>query len=325
MTEIDSTTRSSPQIGDSSEDRDDMATAAAVISSSGSERCLREVLGLNDFGLALFSPINDELLPLRSNFGDHFALKGDDASESSPRDVFLGDRRQSISSFQSIDSSVCEAIEEEEDVGTCDIPVQLELPEDPSEFSYAPPILSRDMLQQVVDEALPSNLQMYTTWKRLFSINMHGDCVSTMLDRCQSFRHTLLVVRTSKGRVLGGFASEPWKFRAGSDKCSYYGTGASFLFSDFPEKTHGKLTFYKWVGANDYCQLCDTDAGRIALGGGGNFGLVIQDNFLKGSTGPCVTFDNPSLVPGIDGSFDIVEFEVYGIVPLMETVHFREQ
>jgi hypothetical protein len=75
---------------------------------------------------------------------------------------------------------------------------------------------------------------------------------------------------------------------------------------------------------NDYCQLCDIQAGRIALGGGGNFGLVLQDNFMRGSSGPCATFENACLVSG-RGGFDVVEFEVYGIVPLMETVNFRRQ
>ena len=307
---ITMTTRKTPEIVeyDSSSDLDEMPTSA-------NERSLRELLGLEDIGLALFSPISDELLPLRPCLNEQLAEydKDDYTSDSSPRDVFFGDLHHSLSP------------KNEEEFDSQRRPVQIEPPHDPTELLYAPPILSEEMLQQVVDEALPSNLQMYSTWKRLFSINLHGDCVSTMLNQCKSFRHTMIVLKTSQGTLLGGFASEPWKVRAGFNKCSYYGTGASFLFSDYPGEPGRRFSFYKWVGANDYCQLCDTDTGRIALGGGGNFGLVIEDNFLKGSTGPCDTFDNPSLVPGFDGTFDILEFEVYGIVPLMQTSHFRAQ
>lgn len=290
------------------------------IPSSQSERSLRELLGLEDLGLTLFSPLDEERFPIRaSHLSDKTKLRDgeDDCSDSSPRDVFLGDLQ--------ISSSLSDVLAEEDNLESHALPVHIEPPEDPAELAFAPQIISEAMLQHIVDEALPSNLQMCTTWKRLFSINLHGDCVATMLSKCKSFRHTLLVVKTSNGTLLGGFASEVWKNQGGFDRCSYYGTGASFLFSNFPQRQDGKLSFYKWVGVNDYCQLCDVQAGRLALGGGGNFGLVIQDNFTKGSTGPCATFDNPSLVPGIDRSFDIVEFEVYGIVPLMDTIHFREQ
>jgi hypothetical protein len=300
-------------------------STSSTIPSTRSERSLRELLGLEDIGLTLFSPLDEELLPIRPiHLSNNMKLQDeeDDCSDSSPRDVFLGDLH--VSSASSGDQG--DSFQEEDNLGCHSLPVQIEPPEDHAELAFAPPIISEEMLQQIVDEALPSNLQMYSTWKRLFSINLHGDCVSTMLNKCKSFRHTLLVVKTSKGTILGGFASEVWKKRGGGfDRSSYYGTGASFLFSDFPANAEGKLAFYKWSGANDYTQLCDVRAGRLALGGGGNFGLVVQDSFMKGSTGPCATFNNPSLVPGLDGTFDIVEFEVYGIVPLMETIHFRDQ
>lgn len=295
------------------------------IPMSASERLLREKLGLGDLGVTLFVPIDEELFPIR-HFEQREHLDDDDnkyeydqSSNSSSRDDLLDDL-----------PSLSETLSENGDVSCplCDhdsIPVYIEPPDDPTELLYAPRILSEEMLQQIVNEALPFNLQLFTTWKRLFSINVHGDCLSTMLNQCKSFRYTLLIVKTSEGNIVGGFASEPWETAATVGKCAYYGRGASFVFSDFPEKPNQQLNFYKWVGANDYCQLLDVSAGRLALGGGGDFGLVIDHNFQKGSTGPCATFANPSLVPGIGGSFDVVEFEVYGIVPLMETIHFREQ
>lgn len=296
--------------------------------SSTSERSLREKLGLGELGLALFVPIDEDMFPIKT-LKQH-ELSVDDKEdcysdcESSPRDEFLEELQ--------VDDVLPPDEEKSEESSSFDSyvfdtspTVVIEPPDDPSELVFAPRIISEKVLQQVMKEALPNNLQMFTTWKRIFSISLHGDSIATLLDRCKSFRYTLLVVKTADDHILGGFASEPWGARANVTNRTYYGNGASFLFSNFPDQPDGRLSFYKWVGANDYCQICDVCTGRLALGGGGNFGLIIDSNFLKGSTGPCATFDNPSLVPGFDGSFDIDEFEVYGIVPLMETIHFRDQ
>lgn len=295
--------------------------------SSTSERSLREKLGLGDLGLALFVPIDEEMFPIKNlEQREHSVDEKEDCysdCESVPRDVFLEDFQ--VEDVLPHEEQKCESTSPETYEFDTLPTVIIEPPDDPSELVFAPRIISEKELQQIMTEALPTNLQMFTTWKRLFSINLHGDSIATLLDRCKSFRYTLLVVKTADGYILGGFASEPWGARANITNCTYYGTGASFLFSNYPDQPDGRLSFYKWVGANDYCQLCDVSTGRLALGGGGNFGLIIDNNFLQGSTGPCATFENPSLVPAFGGSFDIVEFEVYGIVPLMETIHFRDQ
>jgi TLD len=283
------------------------------------KKALREKLGFDDWGVALFSPIHEDLLvPPRPSTEIMDPLCRQDKEEK--------DNKPSLSQRDGLpvelDFSSSSIFEDE---GDChDLPpVRIELPLVQADLLHAPQIISEAMLQQLVQDAVPSSLQVSTTWKRLFSISLHGDCVSSMLNRCALFRHSLIVVKTMCGTILGGFASEPWSARACLDKTRYYGNGSSFLFSSSPQRHDGKLNIYKWVGANDYCQLCDIPAGRIALGGGGNFGLVLQDNFLRGSSGPCATFENPSLVPG-RGSFDVVEFEVYGIVPLAQTAHFRQ-
>jgi hypothetical protein len=182
-------------------------------------------------------------------------------------------------------------------------PVQRETPEDPTVLIEAPPILDIESLQEIVDRALPRSLRIYK-WKRIFSIAMDGDLLLTMLDKCSTYKHTLLVFRTTYGHVLGGFASEKWQAQDGYTKRrSYFGTGTCFLFSSHPidpDPSHG-FTFYKWSGVNDYCQICDTDSGKIAMGGGeGDFGLVIEDGFFRGTSGHCATFKNPPLIPGID-------------------------
>lgn len=50
---------------------------------------------------------------------------------------------------------------------------------------------------------------------------------------------------------------------------------------------------------------------HIALGGGGgSFGLFLEDDFRSGTTGPCHTFDNTPLCS--EEIFEVFCFEVWG-------------
>jgi hypothetical protein len=138
------------------------------------------------------------------------------------------------------------------------------------------------------------------------------------------FRYTVLVIQTTRGEVLGGFATANWNDKRHN---VYYGNGQSFLFASHPENSPesvlvdgqastsdvGSLAVYPWSGENDYCQICDPDQNRIAMGGEGEFGLIVRDNFGFGETGTSRTYRNPPLVAG--RHFEISAFEVYGIVP----------
>ena len=50
----------------------------------------------------------------------------------------------------------------------------------------------------------------------------------------------------------------------------------------------------------------------IALGGGGSFGLVIENNFSSGSSGVSDTFANAQLAS--TEMFNVLSFEIYGFV-----------
>lgn len=50
-------------------------------------------------------------------------------------------------------------------------------------------------------------------------------------------------------------------------------------------------------------------------GGSAEFGWVIEDNFMRGSTGRSPKLNNPKQIPGKCG----LEFEVYAILPLLPT------
>ena len=203
------------------------------------------------------------------------------------------------------------------------VEVQVESLED---LQTCPRILTLRMMQQLHDEGLPDQLQMHK-WVRCFAIGRDGDSFITLLDHCSSFTHTLLVIQTTDGHILGGFASEAWKAEDKDKKKrsrTYYGNGQTFLFANHPDKVSSdidpsakELTLFKWTGSNDYNQICDVEQKVLAMGGVGDFGLIVQDDFFRGTTGRCGTFDNPPLVPG--GTFEIESFEVYGLVPLIQS------
>lgn len=202
-----------------------------------------------------------------------------------------------------------------------------------------------------LEETLPETLRGYN-WKLLYSLEQHGANLGTFYARTQFDVQTLLVVQTSKGDVLGGFATAPWK----PSKSEYYGTGESFLFSvssrdeedltetfggpdhlpvvraieNFDEgerkiaTTNGTVVAassklrqkgsshsvakYEWSGANVYFQCCTETS--IAMGGGGAFGLYVEDDFSRGSTGQSETFSNDPLSSHPD--FEVVNLECWG-------------
>ena len=75
--------------------------------------------------------------------------------------------------------------------------------------------------------------------------------------------------------------------------------------------TMGLVHVYRWTGENDYCQICDDERRKLCLGGVGDFGWVVSNDFMTCQTGPCQTFGNPQLASS--QTFPIAEFEVYGL------------
>mmetsp|Transcript_3615 Transcript_3615/g.5483 ORF Transcript_3615/g.5483 Transcript_3615/m.5483 type:complete len:373 (+) Transcript_3615:22-1140(+) len=205
------------------------------------------------------------------------------------------------------------------------IPVNIDK-EPPSVLEEYPPILTEPMMQQLSDRGLPLTAKLMK-WSRVYSITRDGDNFQTMIQNCASYYHTVVVIKTTTGDILGGYADSPWKKQHGYQSgTSFYGSGQAFLFATNPvveaddvRDNQGQDTssspyvhIYHWTGENSYCQVCDEEGGRIAMGGGGSFGLLVQDNFIIGSSGRCSTFGNPPLTSEGDG-FDVLEMEVYGL------------
>lgn len=194
-----------------------------------------------------------------------------------------------------------------------------------------PHILSMDEMQQIACNVLPRGI-VYCPWTRLYCLARDGDSFDACLRLIGAEKQTLVVVRTKRNEVFGGFADSPWQQSATQTGAHYFGGPNACLFrfdkvsassetksaechqcDDKPRFT--VIRTYKWAGANRYVQLCDPTHKMIAFGGGGDdgaFGLCIEQDFQIGSTGPCATFDNEPLCE--HGCFDVVDMEVWGFL-----------
>lgn len=182
--------------------------------------------------------------------------------------------------------------------------------DDPVVLQCCPYVLSprqMDSLRGFLPRSLQDN-----AWERIFAIGKDGDSFCTLLQKCASFRCTVVAIRSTSGDILGGFASDAWN--VGKHRQSYYGCGQSFLFASNPDdgrehRNTDALQIFQWTGDNDYCQICDRT--RMCMGGVGEFGWIVSDDFTKCQTGVCRTFGNPPL--SREKTFAIADFEIYGL------------
>ena len=198
---------------------------------------------------------------------------------------------------------------EDEDVWTPKVRVE----EEPdSEPTY---ILNADLMQQIAINVLPKTVS-YQRWKRLYGLERDGDSFGACLRIIENLAPTLLVVKTTRGDVFGGYADSPWNSQElGSNR--FYGGAQACLFKVIPGEanTNKKIKVFRWSGANRYIQLCDISRKMIAFGGGGRdgaFGLCVEEDFLKGSTGSCDTFNNEPLCD--QENFEIMDLEFWGFM-----------
>lgn len=185
-------------------------------------------------------------------------------------------------------------------------PVRIEAEPD---LDHNPYILTKEQRQQIAAHVLPKGIA-YCRWKRLYSIARDGDSFDACLRYVAGEQRTLLVIRTARNQVLGGYADMAWEAHSQGRAC-YYGGPEACLF----KVQNGKIRYFKWTGANRYIQLCDVAHKMLAFGGGGDdgaFGLSVGQDFQVGSTGSCATFDNEPLCD--QENFEIVDMEIFGFL-----------
>ncbi|XP_031422263.1 TLD domain-containing protein 2-like isoform X2 [Clupea harengus] len=161
-------------------------------------------------------------------------------------------------------------------------------------------LLRIDHIQQI-SRHFPSALTV-CTWSLVYSTHSHGSSLRTLYRNMAKWDCcTLIVIRDNHGQVFGAFCSSPLKVSS-----SFYGTGQGFLFSLNP-----RLQVYRWTSANSYF----INGGKESLafgGGGGQFGLWLCGDLIRGRSQRCETFDNDLLSAAED--FFIDELEVWALV-----------
>jgi len=142
----------------------------------------------------------------------------------------------------------------------------------------------------------------YRDWTLLYSTEKHGISLNTMYSRVHEKGPLVVVVEDSKGHVFGGYASE--YFRPSQ---RYYGTGESFLF-----RLHPQLDVYPWPNTNNFFIFSSDHF--ISMGGGdaGKYGLYLDADFAKGTSGYCNTFHNQPLASS--EFFECALMEIWGFV-----------
>ena len=210
--------------------------------------------------------------------------------------------------------------------------------------SCQPHVLSPPLM-----EALHKNLPMSCSEDNfliLYSLIRDGAHMQTLEEKIASARNTIIAIETVQGDVFGCFMKTAWKrsnkyemsgesflWRLKKPRSAPTDTGETLLEATLPQgekalneiaAREGDIQVFRWTGENDECQLFSHD--RIAAGGGikagglnqnDGFGFIVEDGLLVGSSSPCTTYDNPSLVSFGDGQFEVANMEVWSMTPFL--------
>lgn len=100
--------------------------------------------------------------------------------------------------------------------------------ETPDSLVTSPPILTPYMADTIADEGLPWSMED-TKWDRLFASSRDGTSFGTFMRRVRGHGQTIIVAKTSDGRIVGGFATNVWSGRK-QPASSRDEAGNAFLF-----------------------------------------------------------------------------------------------
>jgi len=166
--------------------------------------------------------------------------------------------------------------------------------------------------------ALPSPALRDKAWNLVFSLTRDGASAATLMSACQHHATYLLVVEDSYSYVFGASFSHAL---TGAQGQAYYGTGETWLFS-FHHRSPQHLRTYKWTGVNELLALSNSGFG-VAFGGGGGFGLHLDDDLDNGASSPCATFGNARLSSA--EFFKTLNVEVWRLEAALPRDHHHQQ
>lgn len=205
-----------------------------------------------------------------------------------------------------------------------------------------PHVLSPPLMDAIM-YFLPEELENQNFWLK-YSLVRDGSSMNTLKHYVRASSNTILAIETTTGQVFGAFTTSPWRTQFG-----FFGQGdGSFLWrmrhnrkspchSLFEQaQLETEIDVYAYSGENKLVQRCSHN--EIAIGGGNinegaapldpgdaleemedtaGFGIAIDEFLARGTTSPCATFRNPSLMNnlGETETFDIANLEVWSLTP----------
>jgi len=145
---------------------------------------------------------------------------------------------------------------------------------------------------------LPAKIKLFKP-RRLFCASKDGFNLNTIMVKAKKEEYTLIVLKTSTGKIFGAYVSCLWEKL---DK--YSGTGEMFIFSLSPFKK------YAWTKKNPFFFMIDAKTNSLMIGGGEGTAIYLDVELNHGSSRTSETFDNDPLnFP--DTEFQCVSAEVF--------------
>ncbi|KAL7473480.1 hypothetical protein ACHAXS_014119 [Conticribra weissflogii] len=95
-----------------------------------------------------------------------------------------------------------------------------------------PPILSSDLVEHLVEDGLPWAMQDMK-WNRLFSSSRDGTNFGTFMRKTRGHAQTIVVAKSTNGKIIGAYATEPW---SGKKPSTNSNSRHAFIFSASPAK-----------------------------------------------------------------------------------------
>ncbi|KAH1191701.1 Oxidation resistance protein 1 [Glycine max] len=156
-------------------------------------------------------------------------------------------------------------------------------------------------LYEFLEICLP-NIVKGRQWVLLYSTLKHGVSLRTLIRKSAELSCPgLLIAGDMQGAVFGGLLDCPLKPTA---KRKYQGTNQTFVFTTI----YGQPRLFLPTGVNRYYYMCLN--GLLALGGGGNYALCLEEDLLTGTSGPSDTFGNKCLAHSPE--FELKNVELWG-------------
>ena len=189
-------------------------------------------------------------------------------------------------------------------------------------------LISHVQMNAIRGALLPPGLH-HRPWKRIYSLSRDGDSfvafrklLEDWYKQSKGNHSSILVVKTTAGDVIGGYASVPIvplssTLESAAGSCLFKVVNANDDDNADPVvEVYGKdcgITSTKKI-------IFDATKERIAFGGGyidgsdEGFGLCLDTNFARGTTSLCAAFQSEALISSQDGVFDVLDMEIWGFV-----------